>query len=587
MAIKVFKFGLLDPVDGWGDAVLDILYKRNHLWNNLVSLERRYREDYRQLIMASNSELAIAQARIDAIQLELESLGPSRRKKNAMAGENISADSQDVSLRKALLEESAILRESTKKLRQLAKVEIKPRAIELENSRFHAVKRLVKESGLWWCNSNDVVQSYEIGRSRAMRENGQLNFRAFDGTGKFEVRQSGGFQVENVLAGKCTYAKIIEVSDTGALQVSARSARSRARHDLVMAVEATPTENEPRKRRMVTWPIIMHRDLPTDGLIKYVDVLRKRVGSRFVWSCSITLEVDAEAAPLPLSTHFPCASCGIDLGFRQFNSELRVATLADCDGKFKHYMLDVKALNHADKIESTLDSAAYDVWSKLRPIISELSSYPENLRERLIGMLKSGAKAPTRSMRTLHNKLLEDPSLIPDALPILEAWLGETRLLFKEMYDLRAKALNRRRDQYRKIAREVASTYALVRISDMSLKDMSKTQRDDGTSSRLVPMARKNRFRSALSELTLFIKQACEKSGSTFEKIKSSYMTRCCNTCGHINSVDDGTLIMITCDACGEIADRDQNAALNLLNGEITLEKPKTYTIQSTLDLAG
>ena len=51
MTIKVYKFGLLDPVRGWDQTDIDVLFLRNKLWNNLVALEHERRQAYRNLLL--------------------------------------------------------------------------------------------------------------------------------------------------------------------------------------------------------------------------------------------------------------------------------------------------------------------------------------------------------------------------------------------------------------------------------------------------------------------------------------------------------------------------------------------------------
>jgi hypothetical protein len=71
---KVYKFGLLDPVSGWNQSAIDVLFLRNKLWNDLVALEHEKRQAYRNLLLDSDNELAALQARLDAIEVEKVSL---------------------------------------------------------------------------------------------------------------------------------------------------------------------------------------------------------------------------------------------------------------------------------------------------------------------------------------------------------------------------------------------------------------------------------------------------------------------------------------------------------------------------------
>jgi hypothetical protein len=78
VTIKVYKFGLLDPVSGWDQTAIDVLFLRNKLWNNLVAMEHDKRQAYRNLLLDSDTELAALQARLDAIEVEKASLITSK-----------------------------------------------------------------------------------------------------------------------------------------------------------------------------------------------------------------------------------------------------------------------------------------------------------------------------------------------------------------------------------------------------------------------------------------------------------------------------------------------------------------------------
>ena len=222
-------------------------------------------------------------------------------------------------------------------------------------------------------------------------------------------------------------------------------------------------------------------------------------------------------------------------------------------------------MDYVEAIQSDLSGIANSVWAQLRLILKELDEYPEPLRERITSMLKAGAKTPIRAMRAMQKTLSNEPDLIPDALALLDDWKKRIRRRTKEMHDLRDKLLNRRKDNYRNIACEIARDYSLVRIANLKLKDMVKLKRNDGTDTKLTDNARKNCNRAALSELTLYIQQACAKNGVAFEKIDTTYMTRTCYQCGHLNPVNTGNLLL-SCEGCGAEYDQDDNAARNYLN---------------------
>jgi len=566
VTIKVYKFGLLDPVSGWDQTAIDVLFLRNKLWNNLVAMEHDKRQAYRNLLLDSDTELAALQARLDAIEVEKASLITSKKALRAKARSR-QVDTAEIDLEiKKLLEERKALGGQTKDLRERVKIEVKPLAAELDQQRYEKTKQLNKESGLWWCNSMTVIAAYEVGRLRAMREKNELRFHGFDGTGKYSVCRTGGFSLDHVMTGKLSFVSIRTLPIANLDDLSERGQRSRARHHLTMIVLRATTEEGTKIRHEVTWPIILHRPLPDDCLIKQIQVLRKRVGDRFEWTCSITVDTPEE---LKARLDSPSISvCGIDLGFRQVNNDLRVATLADSSGGLRYYTIGkdwLDSMDYVEAIQSDLSGTANSVWAQLRLILKELDEYPEALRERITDMLKAGAKTPIRAMRAMQKTLSNEPDLMPDALALLDDWKKRIRRRTKEMHDLRDKLINRRKDIYRNIACEIARDYSLVRIANLKLKDMVKLKRNDGTDTKLTDNARKNCNRAALSELTLYIQQACAKNGVALEKIDTTYMTRTCYQCGYLNPANTINLLL-SCEGCGAEYDQDDNAAKNYLN---------------------
>ena len=534
VTIKVFKYGLLDPVKGWDQTAIDVLFLRNRLWNNLVAMERERRQAYRNLMLDADADLAAVQKRLDAIENERGKLVTRKNAGRAKARSRQTETAEIDHELKNLIEERKILRAQANLLRDRVKLEIKPRAIELEKQRYEKIKQLIKGSGLWWCNSATAVAAFDMARVKAMKENAELRFHGFDGTGKYAVRRTGGFTLDELMTGKLSFARLeaLPPADLGGL--SERGRRHRARHHLTMTVSTVIAEDSTKKRHQVTWPIILHRPLPDDCLIKHIHVQRKRVGNRFEWSCSIT--VDTPETVKSVHDHPSKIACGIDLGFRQVKEGLRVATLADSSGGLRHYMIGqdwLDSMNYVEAIQSELSETANLVWVQLRPLLAGLRECPEPLHERITGMLKAGAKTPIRAMRVLYRKLSNEPSLMPNALALLDDWQERIGRRAREMHDLRDKLLNHRKDTYRNIAREIARDYSLVRIASLRLKGMARVKRDDGSDTKLADSARKNRNRAALAELTLYIQHACIKTGATFEKLDTTYMTRTCSQCGH------------------------------------------------------
>lgn len=566
--IKAFKFGMLAPVSGFDQAAIDVLFLRNKLWNSLVELERSHRERYRALITGSDDELSEIQARLDQIEEERAEL--VRRKKQARAmvrSKKVDTSEYDDKIDRLIAERSD-LRARAKDIRLRVREKIKPAISDLENERYEAIKHLSHESGLWWCNKETVIAAYDVARVKAMKENAELRFRSFDGTGKFAVRRPGGFPLSDLTSGKLSFARLEALPDDDFAHLSERGKRSRARHHLTMTIMTHKDDSGKLRRHEVTWPIILHRPLP-DGVVKFIHVQRKRVGKDFYWTCSITMEVDE--IQKTLIDHPSRTACGIDLGYRLVRDGLRVATLADTKGKVRHLVLPqdwLDRMDHVERIQGWLSEQSNLAWQKLKALLTALPEYPESYEESINRLLKAGDKTPVRGMRAIHWRLRNEPEIMPEVLGVLDEWEAKMRRREREMHNLRDKLINRRKDMYRSFAYQVANEYALIRIEDMKLNKLAAVKLDDGEGNQMPQVVRNNRTRAALYELALYIQQAAVKTGAEFEKMQAMYSTLVCSNCGHQNTNMDKEDINYRCERCDTLHDQDENAAKNFLRGQ-------------------
>ncbi|EFJ39246.1 hypothetical protein VOLCADRAFT_101201, partial [Volvox carteri f. nagariensis] len=92
----------------------------------------------------------------------------------------------------------ADLRGRAASARKRAREEAGEKVRALEVKRRAEVKLARQESGLWWGNYNAVVKAYERGRRVALRNGGQMQFKRYDGTGRFVNQIQGGMTVADL-----------------------------------------------------------------------------------------------------------------------------------------------------------------------------------------------------------------------------------------------------------------------------------------------------------------------------------------------------------------------------------------------------
>lgn len=572
MSIKCYKFGLLEPISGFDQEAIDVLFKRNKLWNDLVALEHNFRLKYRDFVLKSDEELQLIQSEIDSLSASIEELITAKKK---LRQKERTAKVDDKFINETIRankEKRKKLSEIAKEIRARVKIEIAPRIAELNSQHYENIKQVRKESGLWWGNYETVMEAYDAARVKAMKSNSELRFKRFDGTGKFAVRfQDGGLSFDDLMNGKSNDL-IVEKLDISHLQnLSSRGIRSRARHHLKISIFTYQDENGKKQRHYVTLPLVMHRDME-EGKIKFIHVQRNRVGNQFNWSCSITMQTDDE--PANISNHPSSKSCGIDIGFRLVKDGLRVATLADSQDHTEHLILPntwIERMNYVETLQSELSEEMNLMWVVLKKQLSVMIEHPEHLKEIIGNMLKMGEKLPYGGIKKLFNALKADEDLMPECLAILRAWDKKIYRREREMFNLKNKLLSQRKHIYRNFAHMISNAYAHVIIEDMNLKEMVKVEKSETQSNDMAAPIRANRQRASLYELINAIKLACVKTGSMFEKVEAAYSTRNCNFCGHVNARTDN--INMICAGCGSMYDTDINAAKNFLKGDYLQEK--------------
>jgi hypothetical protein len=605
--IFAYKYGLLNPTSGFDQSAVDVLYKRNKLWNRFVEIERANRVEYREIVTASSPALTAIQDQINAIDAQFTELSEAKKKARQQARNKKDADTAGFDAQMNVLKDQLKeLRIKAKELRVGAKENAAPALEALETRRRTAVRESLQQDGLWWGNNETVLDAYNVARVKAMKENAELNFHRFDGGGKFAVRDKDGMTWETLTAGKHSVAKIIKLPDSETMYskagvlLSERAQRSRAQYILTMRIYTYKNELGKLTSHDVVWPIVIHRGIPDGAAIKTIAVHRKRVGNEFTWSCSITIDDGKEKTML--IDHASSSVCGIDLGFRKMgDGRLRVAMLADAHGTRELSLprVWVSGMAHVEAIQARMDDAANVVWAHIQKDVANyvlatkskelvdgapefkqapLDAAVEALR-RAAGKLTSKNAAPTQRMLKLI-AIIDSKELTHDERQLaslskpadaLRLWAAARRRPFNEMNNLREKLQGQRTHIYREFAARVAKNYVDVHIEKMDLKELSQTKKNrEVEDNPLHQAARHQRKNASLYSLVLSIKQACVKSGSDFAQDDAAYSTTTCSSCGA--SMDASTDIVVSCKACGAHHDQDENAAKNFLKGFKTPE---------------
>jgi Putative transposase DNA-binding domain len=546
MTTIAYKYGLLEPLD-WDQDCHEQLFRMNKLWNTLVEVEHQHRARYRALV---GEEVAVAtlQSQLDALREEQTALRTERKARRQKARARVATIEQDARLR-VLATQIQGLAEQCRVARTLAKESLKEPIRALDAQRFEAVKVARQNSGLWWGNYNAVVHSYEVGRSRAMKDGAELRFRRFNGEGRFTVQIIQGASVEEVTSG----TKQVRL-DLTPRPIPGRGGKPRPRLGLTLYTRQTQSG---RESRLLTFPVILDRPLPETARIQQVVVTRRRVATQWRYAVIFTCRLPDP----PTIINVNARACGINLGFRQSPDGLLVGTL--WDGLVLRRkcvpILWLHAMNEVEGIQQRRDLALAALHEELRaqwPL--RPPEEPQSIAERLGNLVR----APRFSAATLAALVLQwrEHPWWPQMLARLEAWRRVDKRDLETQENKREHLMCSRQEQYRLFAREIALSYGHIRIGAINLRRMAQLEFPDGTETDLHQQARRNRTRAALSLLQSEIARQAEKTGSTIEYVEGP-VTSTCHRCAGRCAV--GADVMHVCEHCSAVWDQDQNAAIN------------------------
>lgn len=568
MSIIVRKYGLLAPIN-WGDDCREQLFLANKLWNTLVEIERTNQIEW-NAVFEQNPEFSMLKTELDQVQSDIDAAWDERRKTRAkLRAKATDEDQASEDAIKAMTARRKELWAQLKTLRNKIKPEYREQLDAVELDRRAKVKKARQESGLFWSNYNAVVDSYNVARSRALKEGATLRFHAFDGTGRFVNQIQGGMSVEDLLNARHSQVSVSDVSPESFSQFfngRIDSARSRRLKWLTITAYTGKDEAGKHFRRNLTFPMIMHRPIPDDARIKEVEVVGKRIAGKIEWSVTFTCTIEAEAPH-----HESKSACGLNFGWRQTANGIRICTLADSMGHKEHFYLPdsvMRRLQYCEQLQSELDDAANDLRDKISEWLESAGcSAPEEWRE--AAEIAKRSRSPGKLVRLAL--LWREWDFMTEWREIAEAWRKADKCKRQEMENLRQKAINHRRDIYRNIGKQIADCYSMIGFGQLDLKKAAQLVIDDIEENTLPAKARYIRQAVCISELIEWIEKQAAKSGAEIVDAARP-VTNTCNVCGSRQSVKPDT-IHHNCTKCGSSWDRDENAAKIALQDIFQSEK--------------
>lgn len=507
--------------------------------NRLVEVELRKDDATNAALVEIEPRIAETQRLVDSLDAAITSAYAEMRKANSDARDRLSHDTAAVT---ALKKERAELYARLKTLRKdaFAADAWKEVSKTLNEAAVEARKEIRAESGLYWGTYLHVEQSIDDAAAHLRKKGLRVRFRAWDGGGHLAVQIQKGILATDAIGGNDTRIWI-EPPAPGADPEQKRRARVKIR-----------VQSDGRAPVWAEFQTTIHRPLPPDSVIKWVHVVRRRLGTHDIWSIQFVIsrkewETDTASAT---------GAVGVDLGWRMRPEGLCVAVWCNEAGDTGRIVLPNYWLNPLSKardiamIRSMKFNAAL---AKLRSdmVNLDLPSWWAEATPHMASW-KSPARLSTLAIRWRTNRFNGDAAAFDD----LEAWRKNDKHLLEYEVNLVDTFQARRRDLYRNAAAQLRRRYAKIFVEDMDMRRLHRLP--DASDADKGKYMRLHMRDAAVSILRLAL------AGPWLSEVDARGTTKECSRCGHSED-RDGAKLMHTCSKCMQVFDIDENAAKNIL----------------------
>lgn len=533
------------------------LWKAHVLYNNIVAVIRSVRNEVHEFLLSKCPEARALQNSIDEQEEAF---------KSARAIEDVDAMA---AAKAAKTDAYKRLRDALKPVRAAHKADtdgIYARIGARAQCETYRVKVQSEREGLLWCTSGAVLDAALKAWQKVSKDGGQVQFRKIDMRQQdhltFRFCDSGGVPFETLFDRKADGASRharVSLSEPG-VETEVFTAVARPRYIPGFKFQVAPA----KANQFVTGTVTISRMPPAGSRVTEVRLVRKRIGPQTKWSIQLALKIPEAAAPriTPSPNRRPMAA--LHFGWSLSDEGLRrVAALCDEADSGLAEFIDIPADIGVDLARSEMKGQERDknrdafVEQHLRSNV-RTTGWTEATREELEALRKLPAQhvAPSRLRRL--SWALEDIGLPWEAL---KRYAIEDRWLHQEQRSIYRCALNRRKDFYRCIAKDLVQRYEVLVLAMPSLKDAAKRRKDDGERSDLGQMARKARTQAALYEFKQCLLYAADRAGAHVIEHPDMQHVHACSVCGNAVQRDWD---LVRCSDCGQTSDAKANAAAAL-----------------------
>lgn len=565
---RIYTYGCLPPTKN-ADLVETQFRLARVYKNKLIEIELARLERVRKAILTA-PDVAAAKRRLDDLLAERAAADTAIRAARAAARSGV----VDVSAMKAKLAalkpELKAAREALKSAKAVQKSEAITAEIDAADAAAAAAVRAARAaSGLYWGTYLLVEQAAE----QARKSKHDPKFRRWDGRGRIGVQ----IQTTRVEGTPTPGMPVAALATNAWMQIDpvpadAWSTRSN-RRKLTRTRVRIRIGSDGRAPVFAEFPMILHRSLPADAVIKWAWIHRTRLALGFRYELQIVLE-----APSFLALPKKGPAVAIDVGWRSRPAphDLRIGYLVDENGRSEEILgpTSVRAgeargivsrLAHVDSLRVIQDRILNETKSALLAYL-EQGTLPSDFVAELKDLALWRSSQRLADLIWKHrDTLLTYASMHPSAGPIvdrIDAWRVKWRHLYSWEAHVRDNISASRRDYYRRMAADIASRYGTVVLEAFDLRH-TLSDSAAGAESDVSANQRYYQRAAAISEFRTALRSVCSSRGVTVVVVDPTNTTATCSRCGSLETVE--AELLHRCSACGVAWDVDENAARNLL----------------------
>lgn len=564
---RVYQYGVV-PVDEFPQEGANELFRANTLWNSLVDLHRKSRDEYDKARCDADKEYALLIKSLQKVNEKIDKAYEGKRNARMKAGTKDALHPLIKEANEKIKELQVKRRElwaPLKKARNRADKDIDKKALNKSfNNATNEAQQVKNTDGLQSVTANLIADYFRTARDRTFKDpKAKLQFHKSDGTGVFFFRFKRKGSKTDGMAFSELFARD-ENDKRPFVFLSTDTNRKKPRLRLRVKVAGGQKESS---RSYAHFDLILHRPVPKDAQIQNGKLVRKRVGDKFSFTVNLTVREPGNGN-IPLSEK----AVGVDIGFRMTEKgTIRAAAIASSDPKDPVQYIEVsktflKRIEHIDTLKARMDDKATQMGKIIKPLLKKGAILPEDHRK--YRFIKSIANMPTNVTLSFEKAYKLGSWVVKYGRGELPAkveqeaikWWTENSRIYRESHNLRRKAFLDRKAQYRDVAANLIRKKQPVGVEKINLNVFAETKDSDN---KLGNVARLNRFLVSPSELLNAIKNAGQREGVPVIEVAARNTSKTCSKCDHIYK-ELGAEVVWLCPNCGEKHDRDHNAAINI-----------------------